>query len=72
MSFPPSGEAEGANDGPGSRAGPDESVELDLLRADLYRIIDELARAPLVDREELLRDFERAWEQFKDATAGSA
>ncbi len=70
MSLPTNGE-EGS--GPLGAAGPDDvSVELDLLRADLYRLIDELARASLVDREELLRDFERAWEQFKDATAGSA
>ncbi len=66
MSTPPDGHDASAD----GAIGPDErSVHLDLLRADLYRLIDELARAPLEDRESLVLEFERAWERFKDATA---
>jgi hypothetical protein len=66
MSLPPNGHDPGD---PIDGTGPDEvSVQVDLVRADLYRLIDELARAPLEDRENLLLEFERAWERFKDAT----
>ena len=74
MSLPPNGhEAAGSSNGLIGASGPDEaSIQLDLLRADLYRLIDELARAPFEDREGLVLDFERAWERFKDATARAA
>ncbi len=50
-------------------AGPDEvSLQLDLLRADLYRLLDELVRAPAEVRQELVREFERIWQRLKDAT----
>jgi hypothetical protein len=43
-------------------------VALDLLQADLYRMIDEIARAGHGDhRQVLVARFERAWERFKDA-----
>jgi hypothetical protein len=54
-------------------AGPDETpVYLDLLRADLYRLLDELVRARPEDHRGLVLEFEAAWEQFKDATAREA
>jgi hypothetical protein len=74
MSLPPNGhEADGSSNGLMGATGADEaSIHLDLLRADLYRLIDELARAPLEDRESLVLEFEQAWERFKDATARAA
>jgi hypothetical protein len=74
MSLPPNGhEAAGSPGGPiGATSAEEASIHLDLLRADLYRLIDELARAPFEDRESLMLEFERAWERFKDATAGPA
>lgn len=61
-----------AGDSPGT-TGPDEvPLHLDLLRADLYRLLDELVRAGPEHRQGLVVEFERAWEQFKDATATAA
>lgn len=40
---------------------------VDLLRADLYRMIDEIAHARPGGHHALLLQFERTWEQFKDA-----
>jgi hypothetical protein len=42
-------------------------IELDLLRAELYRILDELARSGRADRRQPLLEFERAWAQLKAA-----
>ncbi|GEJ58884.1 hypothetical protein [Anaeromyxobacter diazotrophicus] len=47
-------------------------VGLDLLRADLYRLLDELVRAPAGHRPRLVQEFERSWEEFKEATARRA
>ncbi len=44
------------------------SVAVDLLRADLYRMLDEIARAGHERHHALVAQFERAWERFKDAT----
>ncbi len=55
--------------GPTVAADPGEvSVQLDLLRAELYRLLDELVRAPAELREALVREFERTWQRLKDAT----
>ncbi len=43
-------------------------VAVDLLRADLYRMLDEIARAGHESHPALVAQFERAWERFKDAT----
>jgi hypothetical protein len=40
---------------------------VDLLRADLYRMIDQIAHARAGGHHALLLQFERTWEQFKDA-----
>ncbi len=42
-------------------------AQVDLLRADLYRMIDEIAHARSGGQHALVLQFERAWEQFKDA-----
>ncbi len=56
---------------PAGAAGPGEvSVQLDLIRADLYRLLDELVRAPPELRPALVREFERLWQRLKQATAG--
>ncbi len=47
----------------------DGDVALDLLRADLYRMLDELARARGETHHALVLQFERAWQRFKEATA---
>jgi hypothetical protein len=44
------------------------AVGLDLLRGDLYRLLDELARAGADRHAELVEQFERAWVDFRDAT----
>jgi hypothetical protein len=44
------------------------SLSLDLARGDLYRLIDELARARRECRGELVRKFERAWAEFREAS----
>jgi hypothetical protein len=56
---------EGALDAPGA----DDLLRLDLLRADLYRLIDELARAPSEERQGLVAEFEQTWARFKEASA---
>ncbi len=40
---------------------------VDLLRVDLYRMIDEIAHARPGGHHALMLQFERTWEQFKDA-----
>lgn len=47
------------------------SVDLDLLQADLYRMLDEIARAGSDRHPALVLQFESAWERFKEGTAGS-
>ena len=47
-------------------------VVLDLRRADLYRILDAFARAPPEGRDVIVREFEEAWEDFKEAVARSS
>jgi len=65
-------------DGPSTSASPGPTdpdevpVHLDLIRADLYRILDELARARSEHRLALVVEFERVWEKFKGATASSS
>jgi hypothetical protein len=51
---------------------PDErsvAFSLDLARADLYRLLDALARAPAEIHGKLVLEFELAWREFKRATA---
>jgi hypothetical protein len=43
-------------------------VSLDLRRADLYRMLDQFARAPAQERADLVREFEQAWQDYKEAT----
>jgi len=69
MALPP-----GHQDGPlvedSGASYPDETpLHLDLLRADLYRLLDELVHAGSDHHTRLVMEFERAWEQFKQATA---
>jgi len=65
---PPSRDGTGA-DAPRGPADPDEvPVQIDLLRADLYRLLDELVRSRSEYHEDLVAEFERAWQHFKDAT----
>ncbi len=51
--------------------GADELLRVDLLRADLYRLLDELVRARSEERRILLAEFEQIWERFKQASARS-
>lgn len=44
-------------------------VSLDLARADLYRLLDELARSTAKSHGDIVRAFERAWEAYKEQTA---
>ncbi len=53
---------------PAPPAWDDAEVKLDLLRADLYRMLDEIARAQGGAYRALVLEFEHAWERFKDAT----
>jgi hypothetical protein len=53
------------------RSGPPAVIDgipaaVDLLRADLYRILDEIAHASDGGHHALLMQFECRWEQFKD------
>lgn len=67
---PTDGPTDDASDG---KTGPDEGpFQLDLLRGDLYRLLDELVRARSESRGRLVLEFERAWEEFKNATGRSA
>ncbi len=56
-------------DGGPDSSGSDELLRLDLLRVDLYRLLDELVRAGSNERPELVSEFEQAWERFKQASA---
>ncbi len=47
----------------------DVPVEIDALRGDLYRLLDQLARAPADERDGLLEAFYDAWTQFREAIA---
>lgn len=47
------------------------SVQIDLLRAELYRLLDELARSKIEDRQELYGEFEQSWALFKRALDSS-
>ncbi len=44
-------------------------VALDLLRGELYRMLDEIARAHGESHRNLVLQFEIAWELYKRATA---
>jgi hypothetical protein len=49
---------------------PDEvPVSVDLARAELYRLLDELARSTRANHGELVRAFELAWDAYKEQTA---
>lgn len=61
-----------ADPSPGTAGRDEVPVHLDLLRADLYRLLDELVRARSEHHQGLVLEFERAWERFKDATAAEA
>ncbi len=59
----------------GSSALPPEDgseVALDLLRGDLYRMLDEIARARGKSHRILVLEFESAWERYKQVTGGMA
>jgi hypothetical protein len=45
-------------------------VSLDLLRADLYRLLDEVARLRGAARAQSVLEFEQAWQKFKRALGG--
>ncbi len=47
------------------------ATEVDLLRADLYRMLDEIARAGGERHRVLVRAFEEAWRSYKVATRRS-
>ncbi len=49
----------------GSDASDEVLVRLDLLRGDLYRLLDELVRAGTERRPALLEELESLWERFK-------
>lgn len=57
---------------PGVTGSDEVPVHVDLLRGDLYQLLDELARAHPDRQRTLAREFERAWERFKDTIALSA
>jgi hypothetical protein len=44
-------------------------LSLDLARADLYSLLDALARSTAERHDELVRAFELAWEDYKEQTA---
>jgi hypothetical protein len=69
QSSPAHDEGSAVHVSPGTATPEEVPVHLDLLRADLYRLLDELVRARPDTHEGLVLEFERAWEQFKDATA---
>ncbi len=49
---------------------PDPTIlSIDLLRADLYRMLDEIAQASDPRHGILVREFERAWALYKITTA---
>ncbi len=56
---------------PGASAAPIDGipVALDLLRGELYRMLDEIARAHGESHRTLVLQFEIAWELYKRATA---
>ncbi len=49
-----------------------ESVALDILRGDLYRMLDEIARARGESHRTLVLEFESAWQRYKQVTGGRA
>jgi hypothetical protein len=49
---------------------PPGPASLDLLRADLYRLLDEVARTRGPGRDAAVLEFERTWSRFKEALAG--
>jgi hypothetical protein len=64
----PRGRRRGQRPQAGAFQGPEElPLEIDLMRAELYRILDELARSGQVDRRRPLLEFERTWAQLKAA-----
>ena len=44
-------------------------LHVDLLRADLYRLLDAMVRASPEERDEVIRAFEQGWERLKELTA---
>ena len=49
---------------------PPDPASLDLLRADLYRLLDDVARTRGAGRDAAVLEFERTWSRFKEALAG--
>ncbi|BDG02330.1 hypothetical protein AMOR_13260 [Anaeromyxobacter oryzae] len=47
-------------------------VSLDRLRGELYRLLDQLPRAPAGAYAGLVLEFERGWEEFKASVAASS
>ncbi len=43
---------------------------VDLLRAEMYRMLDELARARGASHHNIVQEFESAWERYKQVTGG--
>ncbi len=72
MSLPRGTQDGTSDDRVGASDSEEGSVQLDLLRADLYRLLDELVHAGSEHHQGLVAEFERAWEQFKEATARTA
>jgi hypothetical protein len=44
-------------------------VLIDVRRADLYRILDQIARTPPQGRADVILEFELAWKGFKEAVS---
>ncbi len=59
----------GERPAPGAPRPGSSTLDLDLLRGELYRILDELARTRSGRRDVLVQEFERTWEAFRAATA---
>jgi len=54
----------------GRRGEPEDvPLELDLARGELYRLLDALARAGSDSHLALVREFEKTWRRFREATA---
>jgi hypothetical protein len=69
MSVPPTSVGSGAGPDRGASSCEDLPFELDALRGDLYRMLDELARAAPGERDALVDAFEHLWTRFKDVNA---
>ncbi len=47
----------------------DVPFEVDALRGELYRLLDQLARAAAAERDGLLEAFDEVWRQYREAIA---